>query len=413
MATAALFGVDTRQNLAFQAFALALGLLLVARLQCLRLPGSYRAHRLLPRHATVGEPCSYRVTVENLGTRARPGLTLVEEPPDPRPDLDTFLSTPAPNEAKINAWDRLLGYPRWRWLLWRERRMEPAESALPTLPPGIPVDVRLTVTPLRRGYLRLAGLQLARPDAIGLCRALRPIGEAQRLLVLPRRYPVPSFALPGSRRLQPGGVSLAASIGDSREFMSLREYRTGDSPRHVHWPASARLGRPVVREYQDEYFSRQALILDTFTPTSAGVAFEAAVSVAASVLEPLQGRETLVDLMFVADEAYRFTGGRGLLSTQRLLEILACVEPCTGQPFRVLKELVEGHASALSAAVCVFLAWDQDHRELVDHLRALGLSLRVFLIGVDAALDPGSRADDGSLLTRLDPERLAADLASR
>jgi len=62
--------------------------------------------------------------------------------------------------------------------------------------------------------------------------------------------------------------------GESEEFVAMREYRRGDSLRRVHWRSTARLGELVVKEYQDEYFVRHALVLDTFCEASRDTVFE-------------------------------------------------------------------------------------------------------------------------------------------
>lgn len=59
---------------------------------------------------------------------------------------------------------------------------------------------------------------------------------------------------------------LSSSTGDAIEFVGTRDYREGDPPRNIHWRSWARRGAPVVKEYQEEYFCRIALILDTFLP---------------------------------------------------------------------------------------------------------------------------------------------------
>ena len=49
------------------------------------------------------------------------------------------------------------------------------------------------------------------------------------MLILPKLYHLPPIQLPGSRRYQSGGVTLASSVGDSEEFRSLRDYRPGNA----------------------------------------------------------------------------------------------------------------------------------------------------------------------------------------
>ena len=60
---------------------------------------------------------------------------------------------------------------------------------------------------------------------------------------------------------------------------------------------------------------------------------EEAVSVAASFACDFQTQESLLDLIFVADQAYCFTAGRGLSTTEKMLEILAGVTTCQDKSF--------------------------------------------------------------------------------
>ena len=118
----------------------------------------------------------------------------------------------------------------------------------------------MELTPLRRGVVRFVAATVARPDPLGIYRALRKQPLPQSLVVLPRRYPLPPIALPGGMKYQQGGVAMASNIGQSEEFVSLREYRRGDPPRHIHWRSWAKAGKPIVKEFEDEFFVRHALV---------------------------------------------------------------------------------------------------------------------------------------------------------
>ncbi len=247
---AGLFGIDPRQTLAFQAFSLGAMLLALAWLGSLTRPRGLRARRWLPRHATVGEPCRYRVQVSNHGRRRALAMSLFESLPDPRPDLQTFLHARAPGEHTFNPVDRWFAYPRWRWLLERGRRADPVRpQPLPALAPAATCAVELELMPRRRGMLPLPGLRVARSDLLGLASQAAPVSGAGRLLVLPKRYPVHLRAAPGARRLQPGGLNLASAVGESQEFIGLRDYRPGDSPRHIAWKAYARSGQSLGADF--------------------------------------------------------------------------------------------------------------------------------------------------------------------
>jgi uncharacterized protein (DUF58 family) len=222
----------------------------------------------------------------------------------------------------------------------------------------------------------------------------------QSLLILPKRYPLPPIALPGTVKYQQRGVALASAVGESEEFVSLRDYRPGDPVRHIHWRSWAKTGKPIVKEFEDEFFVRHALVLDTFSQGANDDLFEEAVSVAASFACAIQTQESLLDLLFVGPQAYCFTAGRGLAHTEQMLEILASVNPCANKPFLALHQLVIEHSPLVSGCVCVFLAWDDSRKALVQQLKALGVPMLVLVM---TTADGASGMDAGPLHDQ--PER--------
>ncbi len=251
-------------------------------------------------------------------------------------------------------------------------------------------------TPLRRGRLYLPMLEVERRDLFGLFCRYSPLPATQSVSIIPRRYPIPPIPLPGSRAYQHGGLALSTSVADAEEFQSLREYRPGDPPRLIHWKSWARSGKPVIKEFQEEFFVRHALILDTFSGTDAGDdLFEEAVSVAASFACTVSTRESLLDLLFVGTEAYCETIGRGHGQEDRLLEVLAGVRYCADKPFATLTRHVISRVHAMSGCICVLLGWDDDRRALVKELRVRGVQVLVLVVtGGGTVGPPGSRGEE-------------------
>jgi uncharacterized protein (DUF58 family) len=82
------------------------------------------------------------------------------------------------------------------------------------------------------------------------------------VLVYPARVAV---ARP-SPRTSTRGESQANRTGRRGEFFGLREHRSGDDRRDVHWRSSARTGRLLVREYEDEHARRVVICVDNALP---------------------------------------------------------------------------------------------------------------------------------------------------
>ena len=368
LVTAGALGIDTNQTLAYQIFTFLLALLAASLLAALLARPRFEVTRSLPRVITAGQLFDYRVRIRNLGSRAADGLALLEDLDDPRPSLAEFRSS--------------LKFPSYRgwWRLTMRKQIAHIDAtALPTLASHTETEVRVHGLAYRRGTLLLDGATIARADPLGLIRCLARVALPEKVVVLPRRYTLPQFVLPGSRRYQHGGVALASSVGESEEFMSLRDYRPGDPLQRVHWKSYARSGKPVVKEYQDEFFERHALVLDTFVDRGHAL-FEEAVSLAASFACALDTQESLLDLMFVGGESYCYTAGRGQLQQGSLLEILAGVQTSPARDFRRLHEAVLARRAALSDCILILLAWDEARQELVRALRQSGVPLEVLLV---------------------------------
>jgi uncharacterized protein (DUF58 family) len=408
------FGINTRATNSYQLFLLVLAVLAVAAASALFFRPKLELARRLPRFATAGQTLVYPVSVRNLGRKTLSGLTVREALRAHRPSAAEFDRRREAADAKRNWFDRHVGYPRWVSLMRWRRGANAEESWLPDLPPAASVAARMRLTPQRRGFIRIHAALVARTDPLGVFRALVETGRSESLLVLPKRYPVSWAELFGRAQDRLGGQSQASSTGGSEEFASLREYRPGDPMRHIHWKGWARIGEPVVREFHEECFVRQGLVLDTFLPPDAGdERFEEAVSVAASFAYATPAGSGTLELMFVGADIFQVSSGQGPGAADRLLEALACVEATPEQPFARLKEAVLSRAEELSACVCVLLDWDEARRELVAMLRNLGVPLLVLVVadaGQPSTLEPGPMSDCPERLKRLRAGSIPQDL---
>ena len=368
-------GADVENTVSFQSFALLLAMLLLAVGFSFRFRGKFSAHRLLPRIGTAGLPLPYRVRIKNLSPNVQAGLTLLENLADPRPSFADWLGFQLAEGKRVRP---------FRFSQTRSRnpfrRANLSEAEIPPLLPNGEVEALMQIFPLRRGILHFAGVTVARPDAFNLFRSFIKVSAPQNVLILPRRYALPPLALPGAARFQQGGVALATNVGSSEEFVALRDYRHGDPLRHIHWRSWAKTGKPIVKEYEDEFFVRHALVLDTFDQEPNSEVLEEAVSVAASFACTILTQESLLDLLFVGNQSYCFTAGRGLAHADQMRESLASVNNCADNPFVTLENLVLNHVGTVSGCICVFQRWDEARRKFVEKLKAIGVPMLVLIV---------------------------------
>lgn len=366
----------------FQVRGMIMAVLVVSSLWILFRKAKVRIRRKLPRMATAGEPLHYRITISNEGKSKLSGANLLELAPDNRPDANLFSNSQEPGEEKRNLFDRVFCYYRWEWLQKNLSLFTSKPSDfLPPLEPGEQATLTLCLTPKKRGVVTLSDLRVCLPDPLGMFqRCRKTITNKDKLIVLPQRYQLPLLKLPGSARFQLGGEALSNSVGESGDYTSVRDYRPGDPLRHIHWKSWARTGKPIVKEYEDVFFPRYGLILDTFAPPEQADLFEQAVSVAASFAASIDTRETLLDLMFIHDKAHVFSSGRGEAQTERMLEVLAGVNCDPGADWEALQRLVLQYHDELTACICVFSGWCEQRRDTITRLQRSDMHLKILAV---------------------------------
>ena len=367
----------------FQIFCFSLGLVTLSLTWTLFRRAKLSAALELPRHATEGEPMRYSVRLKNIGKRKLHNARLTQIPPDPRPSLAEFASTPEPGEEKRNFFDRTMVYYRWQWLTSRKGGFTLQESQEKlSLVPGESRRVSMQLTPARRGIIPMGDVRALLPDPLDFFqKCSRTRSTPARLVVLPKRYLLPSFHMPGSAAFRIGGEETSNAIGSAGEFVGLREYRPGDPLRQIHWKSWAHTGRPMVKELEDHFFPRYALVLDTFSGSPDSAVFEEMVSIAASFIVGLDRSESMLDLMFIAGEAHTVTAGRGMERTEKLLEVLAGVEVGHGAQLDLLAQTVIRHREKMTSCLLILNGWDKSREHFVKTLLKAAIPCVTLVVG--------------------------------
>lgn len=411
LATFLIIGHD--RNSVYQLFSLSLGMMLIGIPWAMSRSATVEAKRELPRLATAGEPLRYTVKVWNRGKHRLSRAWLADTPPDPRPSVADFSTLREPGEEERNGFDRRLAYFRWQWLLLGNRLFTGGFSRDHLdLKSGQQIRVFIELTPLRRGVIRFNDLRVLLPDPFGLFQRVRKVkAPVATLIVLPRRFPLPPIELPGGAAFKVSGEANTNSIGTSGEFVGLRDYRPGDPLRQIHWKSWARTGRPIVKELEDTFYPRYGLVVDTVSCDRTDHQFEEVVSVAASFAASIDTSESLLDLMFIKNEAHRVTAGRGVERAEKLLEVLAGVQPEREENFAALARLILRHRDDLTSCLVIFNGWDDARAGFLAALSRGGVACSPIVIGKGPGGGaPGYWLESGQIprdLLRL-PSRLAA-----
>lgn len=299
---AAILRVDFYFTIAYLFFAAYV----LARLWTRRGLAQVKVERHFTTHAFNGDEVTVRVRVSNAGRLPLPWLHIHESLP-----LD--LITP------------------------------PFQQTVVSLGAREHYDLRYTLHCHKRGYYRLGPLHAQTGDVLGL-EAFRGVEAAPNpFIVYPRVVALQRLGLPTRSPL----VALPARspvFEDPARVAGVREYVRGDSPRRIHWPASARAGQLLVKRYQPA-IARETLIALDLNPEGYNFrhwrdAAELAIVAAASLANHIIVREHL-PAGLAADALDSVTGQRQrfFLPPRKeraqlitLLEVLARVQCLPGLP---------------------------------------------------------------------------------
>jgi len=343
-----------RVDFFFTIVYLVFGVYLFSRLWARRAVEHVRVQRRFTDHAFFGDQVMVDVVVQNVGWLPVPWLQIGEA-------LPVELIAPPFHREVVS-----LGP--------RERR-----------------SVHYTLHCRRRGYYPVGPLTIQTGDLLGIGRPSRARVAPSHLTVYPRVVSLQQLGLPTRSPL----VALPARsplFEDPARVMGVRDYQRGDSPRRIHWTATASTGRLLVKQYQPA-IARETLIYLDLSQEGYGqrqlyTATELAIIVAASIASHIAVRERLpVGLTTEAwdplldDRARFFLPPRpGRAHLMSLLEVLARVQPVSAAVFT---DLLRRESVNLSWGATLTVITGRESEALFDalvYLRRAGFAVALILV---------------------------------
>lgn len=254
-----------------------------------------------------------------------------------------------------------------RGALVHDPNLDPIDLWLGTIRPGERVAVTTVRTASRRGVHEPRSLTLRTGAPFGVAvrrKTIAPGPRASATLVLPTVVPLGPLPFIEPTATSDHAIHSLPRRGQGPEYLGVREYRAGDSMRHVHWPSTARTGAVMVREFEQEQTRRLAVIVDasrdegeSWTPLDRVCC--AAASVASAALAQGNGARLITPAGGQADADSG--AGADVLSRaaeEQILDRLATLSP-EGGPFpAMLDGLADGpDLRGVETAVLVFPTW--------------------------------------------------------
>lgn len=238
---------------------------------------------------------------------------------------------------------------------------------------------------VRRGAFPLGPTTLTSGDPFGLFPVQREIPATDTLVVLPMTVNIPTFPPPPG--LLPGGKAIRQKTTDvTPHAAGVREYVPGDPMKRIHWPSTAKRGRFMVKEFEQDPQADIWIFLDAQRDVQSSQdvgktrinedgflwrrpkvelpcdTFEYAVSAAASLARFFLNEKRAVGLACAASHFTVVSAERGERQVGKIMETLAFLQPEGTMP---LLGLIAMQASLLPLGSGVILITPDVRPELL------------------------------------------------
>jgi uncharacterized protein (DUF58 family) len=167
-------------------------------------------------------------------------------------------------------------------------------------------------------------------DPLGLFAFRETCEQVSTLLVYPQALDISGQDLLGDGTVANIGEAVVRQLGRSEEFAGLRRYRGGDPPRYIHWPSTARLRVPHVKEFDRSITSQITIYCDlhliALSGLGAATTVEYRIKAAASIAAEAVRHGHMVRVVAVKDPPDMTTMAGGRRHLTQVLDWMAMLK---------------------------------------------------------------------------------------
>jgi len=127
------------------------------------------------------------------------------------------------------------------------------------------------------------------------------------------------------------GIETSRVSGDEHEFYGIREYKSGDPIKKIHWLTTARKNKLIVKQFQHQVFYRATIIFNLDKEKNFGQGKESVteytIKIAASVAKYLLQRDVSLAVIAHAAEMVQIPFNKGPEHLEDIMKFLAVAQP--------------------------------------------------------------------------------------
>ena len=250
----------------------------------------------------------------------------------------------------------------------------------------------------QRGRFQLGPVTATSGDPFGLFHRRITLTQPRDVLVLPRVLPISNFVL-FTGGLPGRGRSSRRALQATTNASTIRDYTVGDALNRIHWRATAHYNKLMVKEFDLDPAIDGWIFLDLNESVQAGEGedstVEYGVTIAATIATYLLRQDLSLGMIVNGVHREFLSLDRGERQIERVLEMLAVVEPGSGSDLKEALSLDAFHFGRNTVAIVITPSTSRDWHESLRHLQRRGVQVAV--VGLDAASFEERPVDEDTL----------------
>lgn len=252
----------------------------------------------------------------------------------------------------------------------------------------------LARAPLRkRGVYELGPARVYSTDPFGLFRLGRAFPGVDEVTVYPATVDLHDFHLSLSDMFHQG-LRYRQGHESGPSVSNIRDYNPADGFQRIHWASTARTGRLMVKQFENEMRNHVWVVLDMHQGVQAGGAIdnteESGVIIAASLAEKFLSMDWPVGIMAHGDHRYLLTPQLNPAFHEELLRVLAVARATGTEP--LAEVLRQGWNSFTTSSQVVVITPSTDSSWLREMSGLAAYRSRLSVVLIDAHSFGGRRS---------------------
>lgn len=236
----------------------------------------------------------------------------------------------------------------------------------------------------QRGFYEIGPFTVYFFDPLGLVYLRKKYYLYSGLYVYPKVFNIKKFPKLTKGVMPWFGIDSSRSAGDDDEFFGIREYRSGDAFKKIHWFSSARQHKLIVRQFQRQNFYRATILFNLNKDLDFGrlpdTVSEYIITIAASVTKYLVEQGVSVELIAQAGEFVHIQPNKGQQHLDSIFKFLTLAKAESKVGLGEIFEDFSHHIPDDSNLIVIMLDKDWDNLATMVPLEKRNISLIPLII---------------------------------